>query len=361
MYKKQTFILILSFFTCCIVSAQTTKIDNEYYSNGKLKGTGTVQIHGTRTEHISDGLFDSGRIEERLYTSRIGEWKFYYESGQLESSGKYSDGKKNGEWKEYYESGELERTGNYANGDKVGKWKGYYESGQLKIIEDYSLNSISYIEYYKNGNKSQESFFSSKDEKYGAKVHGPFKQYYENGNLKVSANFDYGTYVGIIKSYDENGNLESEGDYDLVNGSKYLLELDGKNYAKAKELLLKSAKRGNNQAEYYLGYLYHTGIGVSINHDLAIEWYTKSCDKNYYDACYNIGVIILNNVESIVNEMNDLGTSEAENKRYDELEKIRLNIYKEALPYFEKAYSGDNSNNELEQTISNIKKVINKN
>tara|TARA_R110000823_G_scaffold315126_1_gene445837 strand:+ start:5345 stop:6427 length:1083 start_codon:yes stop_codon:yes gene_type:complete len=359
MYKKQTFFLILFFFTCCIVSAQTTKIDNEYYSSGKLKGTGTVQIHGTRAEHISDGLFDPGRIEERLYTSKIGEWKFYYESGQLESSGKYSDGKKNGEWKEYYESGELERTGNYANGDKVGKWKGYYESGQLKIIEDYSLNSISYIEYYENGNKYREFFFRTKDIKYGSKVDGPFIEYYENGNLKELRNFDDGTEVGMIKLYDENGNLEYEGDYDLVNGSKYLLEPDGKNYAKAKELLLKSAKRGNEQAEYYLGYMYHTGIGVSINHDLAIEWYTKSCDKKYYDACYNIGVLILSKEGAIVEEMNSLGTTEADNKRYDELANNRLEIYKEALPYIEKAYSIDSSKEDIKNTITKIKNALN--
>ena len=215
MYKKQTYILILIFFTCCIVSAQKTKIDNEYYSSGKLKGTGTVQIHGTRAEHISDGLFDPGRIEEGLYTSKIGEWKFYYESGQLESSGKYSDGKKNGEWKEYYESGELESTGKYSNEEKVGTWKGYYTSGQLKYIADHSLNSISYIEYYENGKKSRESLMKT-DKKNGFQLDGPYKQYYENGNLETLANFEYGTQVGIYKSYDENGNLESEGDFDLV-------------------------------------------------------------------------------------------------------------------------------------------------
>ena len=358
MYKKQTYILILIFFTCCIVSAQKTKIDNEYYSSGKLKGTGTVQIHGTRAEHISDGLFDPGRIEEGLYTSKIGEWKFYYESGQLESSGKYSDGKKNGEWKEYYESGELESTGKYSNEEKVGTWKGYYTSGQLKYIADHSLNSISYIEYYENGKKSRESLMKT-DKKNGFQLDGPYKQYYENGNLETLANFEYGTQVGIYKSYDENGNLESEGDFDLVNGSKYLSEPDGKNYATAKELLLKSAKRGNNQAEFNLGVMYQMGIGVSINYEIAKGWYYKSCDKNYYDACVNIGVLILSREGAIVEEMNSLGTTEADNKRYDELARNRLEIYKEALPYIEKAYSIDSSKEDIKNTITNIKNALN--
>lgn len=261
----------------------------------------------------------------------------------MESIGNYSNGKKEGLWKEYYESGELEGSGKYAKELMVGQCKGYYKSGKLKHIIDHYENSRSYIEYYENGNKSSESVMRTKDKKYGSKLDDPFKQYYGNGNLKIVANFDYGTQDGIYKSYDESGNLEQEFDYDLVKGTKYLLESDGKNHKKALELLLKSAKRGNKQAEFNIGIMYHEGIGVSVNYDITKEWYYKSCNKNFYNACVNIGSLILSKEEAIINEMNSLGSTESDNNRYDILQNQRLNIYKEALPFMEKAYYGDNT------------------
>ena len=43
----------------------------------------------------------------------------------------------NGEWKEYYNSGELLRTENYVDGLKQGEWKWYYKSGKLEYTRNY--------------------------------------------------------------------------------------------------------------------------------------------------------------------------------------------------------------------------------
>ncbi len=51
-------------------------------------------------------------------------------------------------------------------------------------------------------------------------------------------------------------------------------------------LVKKSAKRGNAEAQYNLGYCYEKGVGVKVNQDQAIRWYQKSADQQYMDAEY---------------------------------------------------------------------------
>ena len=46
--------------------------------------------------------------------------------------------------------------------------------------------------------------------------------------------------------------------------------------AKAMEWFRKSAEQGNTDAQYQLGYMYHNGIGVSKDHTKAAEWYSKA-------------------------------------------------------------------------------------
>lgn len=353
--------------TCCVGLAQETVTEKSYWArNGSVSSVGEVF------------LIDDSWGQKVKTDIKTGEWKTYYEKGSLWTIGNYSNGKEEGLWKSYHQNGELFSIGNYSNGEDDGEWKFYHENGNLKGIGYYSYGKVDgeWKYYHENGELDQIGNYSKgefvgewkhyypsgklyviqkfeNDDTYSERI------YHENGNLQYNRQFKNGKETGILKTYNINGELESEVDYDLVNGVNYLLETDGKNYAKAKELLLKSAKRGNEQAEYLLGYMYNFGMGVSINYEFAKEWYKKSCDKNYYNACYNIVIIILNKEESILNEMNTLGTTEAENKRYNELKKMRLDVYKEALPYLEKAYSIDSSNEDVKNTITNIKNALN--
>lgn len=56
-------------------------------------------------------------------------------------------------------------------------------------------------------------------------------------------------------------------------------------------LVKKSAKRGNAEAQYNLGYCYEKGVGVEINQDKAYKWYEKSAVQNYTDAEYALMMI----------------------------------------------------------------------
>lgn len=56
------------------------------------------------------------------------------------------------------------------------------------------------------------------------------------------------------------------------------------------------------------------------------------------DPYLNLGALVLEGDQALVNEMNGLGNSDADNKRYDQLKAKRLELYKKAIPYVEKAY-----------------------
>lgn len=88
----------------------------------------------------------------------------------------------------------------------------------------------------------------------------------------------------------------------------------------------------------------------------AIQFYDQviSLDPNHYAANLNAAILILSKDEDIVKEMNSLGMSAADNKRYDELLKKRDKLMKYAIPYLESALNIDDSDPEVRQTLKNI-------
>ncbi len=66
-----------------------------------------------------------------------GQWKEYYESGQLRAIGNYVDGKRDGIWKFTYENDSLEQTGAYVKGKPNGPWKWFYADGSVRREEVY--------------------------------------------------------------------------------------------------------------------------------------------------------------------------------------------------------------------------------
>lgn len=57
----------------------------------------------------------------------------FYDDGSMEYVGGYdSDGNRHGEWKYYYQNGNLWSLGNYLNGIKTGKKEVYWPTGQLR-------------------------------------------------------------------------------------------------------------------------------------------------------------------------------------------------------------------------------------
>ncbi|HEY9185643.1 MAG TPA: tetratricopeptide repeat protein [Salegentibacter sp.] len=88
----------------------------------------------------------------------------------------------------------------------------------------------------------------------------------------------------------------------------------------------------------------------------AIEYYEKALelDPDMSEARMNIVVAILAKEREIIDQMNKLGMSKEDNKRYKELEEERLEVYQEAIPYLEDAIEHDPSNVEIIRTAMNI-------
>ncbi len=91
------------------------------------------------------------------------------------------------------------------------------------------------------------------------------------------------------------------------------------------------------------------------NSEEAKSYYKKTIelDPNLESGYLNLVSLILEGESSIVEEMNGLGTSRADNARYDELKETRENLYKECVPILEKLVE-INKNQEAISTLMNI-------
>ncbi len=86
---------------------------------------------------------------------------------------------------------------------------------------------------------------------------------------------------------------------------------------------------------YEMGYLYDAAGDL----DESIEWYKKAIDKNpeFFDALYNLGVNYYNKGADVLHKAQamDLDTYKKEGKA---IEQEAGEIFKQAIPYFEKAH-----------------------
>ena len=120
------------------------------------------------------------------------------------------------------------------------------------------------------------------------------------------------------------------------------------------ELMQEAIEQDPNNAILY----YNLGV-VNANQgkrSVAIDYYRKSIEIDpLYEASYlNIASSILDGESSIVEEMNSLGTSSAENRKYEELQVKREQLFVQAIPYLEKLVSINPKNIDAITTLKNI-------
>ncbi|HSM64456.1 MAG TPA: tetratricopeptide repeat protein, partial [Gillisia sp.] len=103
---------------------------------------------------------------------------------------------------------------------------------------------------------------------------------------------------------------------------------------------------------------YNLGVTAFEMGDIegAIGYYKKALEYSpeMAEARLNIAAAILSKEAKIVEEMNSLGMSKADTKKYDELAESRKEIYREALPYLETVMENDAENIEAIRTTMNI-------
>ena len=88
--------------------------------------------------------------------------------------------------------------------------------------------------------------------------------------------------------------------------------------------------------------------------DIAVEYYKKSIelDPTSENSYLNLVALILDGETSIIEEMNSLGTSRANNIRYDELKELRENLYLQCVPILKQLV-------DLNQNIEGVRTLMN--
>lgn len=121
-----------------------------------------------------------------------------------------------------------------------------------------------------------------------------------------------------------------------------------------KSLLEIATQRDPNNAElqYNLGVI----AAEAKDFDNSKKYYQRAIeiDPNYTNALINLAALILGQEEGILEEMNGLGSSAADDRRYDQLKEERNQLYLDAIPYLEKALTSDPKNYQAAKTLSNI-------
>lgn len=125
-----------------------------------------------------------------------------------------------------------------------------------------------------------------------------------------------------------------------------------------KNLLEKATEMDPNNPELQ----YNLGVIAAESKQLeeAKAYYEKSIelDPQYINSYINIAALILNKEQGIIEEMNGLGSSKADDKRYDQLRNQRQELYKEAIPYLTKALEIDSKSMSAAKTLMNIYSIL---
>lgn len=137
----------------------------------------------------------------------------------------------------------------------------------------------------------------------------------------------------------------------LTEADLYLKVNDYATYTKlANEALAKDPT--NADLVYNLGVISANGNKL----DEAEGYYKKALEiePNYFNALLNLAEIKLRADEKLVAEMNKLGTSEKDNKRYEVIKSEREKNFKAALPYLEKAVELKGDNDAAKKTLLSV-------
>ncbi|HLS11294.1 MAG TPA: tetratricopeptide repeat protein [Flavobacteriaceae bacterium] len=160
---------------------------------------------------------------------------------------------------------------------------------------------------------------------------------------------EYEKAIGVVNSA-----LESDAENtDLLRAKADVLYQLGEK-EEYKKLMKKITTLEPNNPEL----LFNLGVSSAELGELeeAIQYYNQTIeiDPNHYAANLNAAVLILSKDEDIVKQMNELGMSAADNKRYDELQKERVKLMLSSVPYLKKTLEIDDSDVEIKRTLANI-------
>lgn len=137
---------------------------------------------------------------------------------------------------------------------------------------------------------------------------------YLSGNLKPenvsdSTSYYYANTVASLISYLDNSERESPGEsinwetvytYQIKQAERGNINAQAnvgnlyyykKDYVKAAEWYRKAAEQGNANSQFFLGWMYRQGYGITKNNVEAAKWYHKAAEQGHALAQTNLGFL----------------------------------------------------------------------
>jgi tetratricopeptide (TPR) repeat protein len=132
------------------------------------------------------------------------------------------------------------------------------------------------------------------------------------------------------------------------------LYLETKDFDTYKKLITEVLDKNPNDADL----VFNLGVISGNAKDLvnAEKYYARAIAINpkYVNAYINMAALKLDAETAIIEEMNKLGTSDKDMKRYAVLKTQRQNIFKSAIPYLVNALEVDSKNDDVAKTLLNV-------
>jgi tetratricopeptide (TPR) repeat protein len=146
---------------------------------------------------------------------------------------------------------------------------------------------------------------------------------------------------------------ENPNDTSLIT-SEADLYLKLKDFPSYERLVKEALEKNPNDATLN----YNLGVISAENGkaDEAEKYYKRAIeiDPKYTNAYLNMAIMKLDPEKDLVERMNKLGTSAADNKKYEVLKKQRNDMFTGAIPYLEKAVELDPSNYDAASTLLGV-------
>ena len=254
----------------------------------------------------------------------------------------------------------------------------YYAASTAVTVPDYDLALKHYVELRELGYLGQETIYKAVNKTTGevetfeseqmrdfsikSKSHNsPTMEKTKPKSAEIIKNISLiyiskGDNQQAVK-YIQEARLENPDDLDLLF-SEANVQLKLNNKQAFKDLMIEATKKdpGNPELQYNLGVI----TSESGDNKLAETYYRKAIelDPEYADAYLNLAAVILQQEEPLVEEMNKLGTSRADNLKYDKLLEQRQSLYKSAIPFLSKRLELKPKDIDAARTLMNIYSVI---
>ncbi|MEX1002318.1 MAG: toxin-antitoxin system YwqK family antitoxin [Crocinitomicaceae bacterium] len=203
------------------------------YNQGKEEGL-ALEYNEEGTV-ITEELYDNGYLKRKEKFNRYDEegnktgvWRSYFDNGNIKTEISYSGGKKEGVSKLFDKDGKLVSI-NKMKGDTVASdpggvvivdlYKEYHENGSVKLMGGLShgLKSGIFRKYDKEGNLikgyvyARDTLFAKGMIESGGIFTGEWTTYYGNGVIKSKGSYENGRKNGKWIFYYPNGKKEQEG------------------------------------------------------------------------------------------------------------------------------------------------------